>query len=91
MAGPRFRAAPATTLKMVELDGITALFHRRSGQTHLIAEPAPELIALLQAEPVTRDQLWQRLGERFALAADERAALDERLSELVEAGLVEQL
>ena len=88
-----FRAAPATTLRYEQLDALTAVYHRASGLTHLLVEPAPEILAALADAPLTRDALLARLAERFELAdagADEAlSAIDARLAELVAAGLVE--
>ncbi|MGP7796033.1 HPr-rel-A system PqqD family peptide chaperone [Sphingomonas sp. CLY1604] len=73
----------------MELDAFVALFHRPSGITHLLASPAPEILAVLAEEPLAADALLARLGERFDLADANRAALLARLDELVVAGLVE--
>lgn len=43
----RYRAAAAADLVRVELDELTAVFDRRSGQTHLLASPLPEMLDAL--------------------------------------------
>lgn len=72
------------------LDGYTLLYHRPSRTTHVLASPAPELLASLAAGPATLDALAGRLAADHALSAED--AVDEtlatRLAELVEAGLV---
>lgn len=83
-------AAPLTTLLIEPLDGLTAVHHRRSGITHLLAPPAPELLRALQ-EPATVDGLLARLGREYDLPDADRGALLVRLEELVAAGLVEQV
>lgn len=83
MSLPLYRAAPPEGLIAEELEGITALYHRASGQTHLVSEPVPELLAALM-DPLSRDVLLARLG----LEEADREALTARLEELVAAGLV---
>lgn len=84
-----YRAAPADTLLSVELDAFVAVFHRTSGITHLLASPAPEILACLHDGPLDAAGLAHRLGERFDVADADPAALAARLAELVDTGLVE--
>ncbi len=82
----RYRADAASALRIVPLDTLSALYHRRSGQTHLVAAPVPEILAVLADAP--RD-----LGETLAAlgiddCAEARALLQERIDELVATGLV---
>jgi PqqD family protein of HPr-rel-A system len=69
------------------LDGLTLIYHRPSGATHLLAEPAPEILAALDAGPADAGELLVRLG---AVEGD-AGALAARLAELVETGLVRAL
>ena len=88
-ATPRYGAARADVLRVEPLgDGLTAVFHRASGITHLLAEPAPEILAALTDEWLTQAGLLARLGETFDVAGD-TGVLSGRLDELVAAGLVE--
>ncbi|MGN6270721.1 MAG: HPr-rel-A system PqqD family peptide chaperone [Sphingomonas sp.] len=89
MAERLYRAAPADALRIVPLDDFTLIFHRPSGLTHLVTAPAPEILELLGTEPLNREALLARLGERFELGDASAEALDARLGELVAAGLVE--
>ena len=82
------RAATPDTLRLVELDALTVAYHRRSGITHLLASPAPEILAVLGTEPMTRTDLLARLREAFELGEGSGEALDARLAELHAAGLV---
>jgi len=84
-----YRAEPADALRIEPLDDFTLVFHRRSGLTHLVTAPAPEILAALQEGPLTRDALLARLAERYDLADGSTAALDARLGELVAVGLIE--
>lgn len=83
-----YRAAPAGTLRIVPLDTFSAVYHRASGITHLLASPALELIELLQDAPATGADALARLKERYDIADGDEAAVTARLAELVEAGLV---
>ena len=85
----RFRAAAPETLIIERLDVLTAVYHRASGATHLLIEPAPEIMAALAAGPLTVDALLARLGEAYTLGDADERALAARLDELVAAGLVE--
>ncbi len=89
MAGPLYIAERPDQLKQVELDGLTAVFHRRSGLTHLVAAPALQILEVL-AEPGDIEDIVARLEQRFELAAegDTRGAVQTRLAELEMAGLV---
>jgi PqqD family protein of HPr-rel-A system len=80
----RYRAA--ADVVAVPLDALTALYHRASGTTHLVASPAPEILAALGGAGLTREALAAQLGAAYELA--EAEGLDARLAELVEAGLV---
>lgn len=57
---PRYRAIPATDLIVRPLADITLVYHRPSGQTHMVASPVPEILAALEAfahPPENRDNL----------------------------------
>lgn len=82
-----YQAAPLHSLLIEPLDELTAVFHRASGVTHLLASPAPELLRALQ-EPATVDGLLARLREEYEIKDGDRAALLARLDELAAAGLV---
>ena len=83
----RFIAADPRTLRIVALDSLTAIYHRTSGITHVVASPVPELLAAL-ADPLTLDALLAKLAAEYDLPDADLAALAERLAELETAGLV---
>ena len=83
----RYRAAAPATLVLADLPPFTAVYHRSSGITHLLVEPAPDILAVLAPGPLTLDALRAALAARFDL--DDATALGERLEELVAAGLIE--
>ena len=83
----RYRAPPADALLVADLDAFTAIFHRRSGITHLLASPAPEILQAL-SEPRSLDELLGVLTRDYDLTDPDRSALTARLDELIESGLV---
>jgi PqqD family protein of HPr-rel-A system len=87
MAGPRFIADPADQLKVVPLDGLTAVFHRPSGITHLLAPPAPQILEALSGSAANAEALLARIAERFEVEGGVDV-LQARLAELEAAGLV---
>lgn len=73
------------------LDEMVLLYHRRSGQTHMVISPVPEILErMTDGETVTAAAMHDRLardfdlGERDAAVAEIRAHLDA----LVALGLV---
>ena len=89
MAGPAYIADPESALSVAALDGLTLLFHAPSGMTHIVAAPAPEILAALREGPADAAELMRRLRTRFELESDEaEAAVRARLDELEAAGLV---
>ena len=83
-----YRAAAPDALVIVPLDALTAVYHRPAGATHLLVEPAPEILSALAEGKADVATLLARLAERFELDADAHDAIVARLDELVAAGLV---
>jgi PqqD family protein of HPr-rel-A system len=81
-----YHADPPEMLRIVPLDSLTAIYHRASGQTHIVAEPVPVLLVALSEGACNVSTLAMRLG----LVDDDHvcARLTERLDELVATGLV---
>lgn len=84
----RYLGPAADAWLAVELDAFTAVFHRVSGITHLLVEPAPQLLAVLGGQALTLADLRERLIAVFDLPDITDDGLAARLDELVEAGLV---
>ncbi len=85
MTQKRFAAPPVELLIARPLDGLVALYHRPSGQTHVVASPAPEIIEALQSGgSMTAGELLVALGLN-----EGGELLAARLSELLAAGLIE--
>ena len=86
-----FRADPSDARRAAPLDAFTAVYHRASGITHLLTEPAPQILAILGEGTLSLDALLGRLGDDYDLEDADRDALAARLDELIDAGLVERL
>ena len=86
MAGPTYIADDPRHVRQIELDGLAALFHRPSGMTHILAPPAPQILASL-ATPGDVTTLTSRIAETFDLEGGDEA-LAARLAELEAAGLI---
>lgn len=81
-----YSADPADGFLSEDVEGMTALFHRRSGVTHVVAEPVPQILAVLGGKQLEIDGLLDALD--VDADAESRAALKARLDEMEEAGLV---
>jgi len=90
MAERAYRAAPAEALRVEPLGELTAIFDRRSVQTHLVVSPMPEMLAAMAGDACTASDLAVRLSKDFDLdaAGDPAAVVAERLAELAAMGLV---
>jgi len=83
-----YKAPPTDALLIAPLDEFTAVFHRASGITHLLTEPAPQILEALGEVGLTLDALLASLSADYDLADADREALAARLDELVVSGLV---
>ena len=89
MAASLYAADPPETMRTAEVEGLTLLYHRRSGLTHFLAPPAPQILAALAAGPAGAAEIAARMEESFDIEAeDPAAAIAARLAELEAAGLV---
>lgn len=90
MADHGYRAAPADALRIEALGELTAIFDRRSMQTHLVISPMPEILASMDDGIHTAATIAERLAADFDIEADGDAApvIAERLAELAAMGLV---
>lgn len=90
MADRTYRAAPPEALRLEPLGELTAIFDRRSVQTHLVISPIPEILDAMGREPCNAAALAERLAAAFDLGegGDARALIAERLAELADMGLV---
>jgi PqqD family protein of HPr-rel-A system len=85
-AGLRYAVDPSAGLRIVPLDSLTAVYHRASGQTHVVVEPVPEILAELGNGTADVPDLIARLA--LDDSSETRALLTDRLEELVATGLI---
>lgn len=92
MTDRAYRAAPAGALRIEPLGALTAIFDRRSVQTHLVVSPIPEILDAMGADACTAAALAARLAATFDLETPEAAelVLAARFGELAAMGLVER-
>lgn len=89
MAASLYAADPPETLRTVELEGLTLLYHRPSGLTHFLAPPAPQILAALADGPASAETIAAKIADAFEIESeDPAAAIAARLAELEAAGLV---
>lgn len=85
-------AAPDPTdfAPSVFLDGFTLVYHRPSGQTHMLAEPAPEILSALAQGDADQSEVLRRLARDHGLDSEgnAEAVIAARLAELAELGLI---
>ena len=83
-------AVPPAQCRIVSLDRLTAIYHRRSGQTHIVSEPMPEILSALGDGPLTPEALLARLSIAAAISVggDPAEELAARIAELEAIGLV---
>ena len=87
----RFRAEPVALRLTHGLDPVTLVYHRRSGITHMLVEPVPQILtALDDLGAADAAMVAHRLAETFDLEADgaAEAVIAARLEELAALGLV---
>lgn len=72
---------------------MTLVYHRRSGVTHMVAEPVPEILAVMGDDRLDAQDIVKRLGEQFDLQDSDDALVSviARLEELAALGLVHRV
>lgn len=90
-----YRASdPADFAPPVLFDGFTLVYHRRSGQTHMLAEPVPEILAALAEGDADPAEIVRRLGRTHGVLdgeGDVEAVIAAHMAELAELGLVRRV
>lgn len=90
----RYRSEPADARIVVALDEMTLIYQRRSGITHIVADPVPQILEAMGAgtdnAPCDPALIAARLAADYDLGdpAEAQAAIAARLAELAELGLV---
>ncbi|MDO9362281.1 MAG: HPr-rel-A system PqqD family peptide chaperone [Sphingopyxis sp.] len=90
MVDRAYRAAPPGALRIESMGELTAIFDRRSMQTHLVVAPMPEILDAMGTDICDAASLAARLSAIFDFDSEEdaRPLLNERLGELAAMGLV---
>ena len=89
----KYRAAPKDDLIWHDLDSMMLLYHRPSGITHMLADPAPAIIEVMDDAPLTAGEIAARLAALFDLetGVDAEDIVIARLDELRTLGLVSRV
>jgi PqqD family protein of HPr-rel-A system len=89
----RYRAEFIDQRLIEPLDQMTLIYQRRSGITHMVAEPVPQILAAMGEAVWTANSLLTHLAADFDLDSGDEAveAISARLEELADLGLVERL
>jgi len=84
-----YRAEPASDFILRSLDDVTLVYHRRSGQTHIVVSPVPEILAALTGGVSSPSEIVARLSHDYDLGDpnDAVAAVKAHLDEMVALGL----
>ena len=83
----QYRGPLDSTVICEPLDGMVAVYDRRAGVTHMLAEPAVVILDALRDGEADLDDLLARLS----LGVEALPLLTERLAELVPTGLVDKI
>ncbi|MFC4292650.1 HPr-rel-A system PqqD family peptide chaperone [Sphingorhabdus arenilitoris] len=96
MTGPtpldqKYRAEKSEDIIIHPLDVMTLIYQRRSGITHIVADPVPQILEAMAGEAMTASELMAKLSGSFDMDGgdDVQIILSERLEELASLGLVE--
>ncbi len=95
MAAPliRYQAEAAEQRLIEQLDQMTLIYQRRSGITHIVTEPVPQMLEAMREDMLSADAVLARLAAEFELQSDDEAlqTVAARLEELADLGLVERV
>ncbi len=89
----KYRAAAKDDLIWHDLDSMTLLFHRTSGITHMLADPAPAILEVMEGLSLTAAEVASRLIATYdmeSVIGAEDIVLA-RLEELSGLGLVSRI
>lgn len=88
---PRYKSEAADQLLVEPLDAMTLIYQRRSGVTHIVAEPVPEILAVMGNDLLNAEDVATRLANNFDIGTSDAVAIVlARLEELAVLGLVER-
>jgi len=89
----QYQAANPDDLILHGLDAMTAIYHRPSGLTHVVADPVPAILDVMGGEKMSASRVAQPLSEQYELepGADVDNVVLARLDELCSLGLIERV
>lgn len=92
-AQPLYRAEPPDALLVQPLDDLTLLYHRPSGQTHMVMSPVPEILDTLREGAADAATVHRRLMRDFDAGPAEEVlpVIAAHLDEMERLGVVRQL
>lgn len=95
---PTYILDPPANWRRVALDEMDVLYHRPSGQTHILIEPAPQILDCLAKGPASAADIQGQLSQLYTYQPEEVGEsqdsapivqlLTERLEEMVGLGFV---
>ncbi len=90
---PSYRAELASERIIQPLDAMTLVYQRRSGVTHIVAAPVPEILAVMGEDICDAALIAARLATIYDLgnAQEAKAVIAARLAELATLGVVERV
>ncbi|MEO9634947.1 MAG: HPr-rel-A system PqqD family peptide chaperone [Parasphingorhabdus sp.] len=90
---PKYRAAAKDDLIWHGLDSMMLLFHRPSGITHMLADPAPAILEAMEDAVLTAPEIADKMHSMFDIEsdADSENIILARLEELSALGLVSRV
>lgn len=92
-AQPLYRAETPDALLVQPLDDLTLLYHRPSGQTHMVMSPVPEILDALSEGAADAAAVHRRLMRDFDPGPADEAipAIAAHLEEMERLGVVRRL
>lgn len=89
----QFKAANPEDIILHMLDTMSLVFHRPSGLTHIVADPIPAILEVMQQDVSTPAQIAKALENNFDLeeGVDVENVVLARLAEMNTLGLVERI
>lgn len=87
-----YRAETADDRIVSALDSMSVIYQRRSGITHIVSDPVPQILAAMGDVPMNAAQIAEKMALHFDLGDEQEAQsiIAARLAELAELGLVER-
>src|SRR3546814_15162165 len=71
----RYRAENPASIAVHPFDELTLLYHRRSGITHMVIAPAPQILAVMGSEELAVADILHRLSQDFDLGTEGQESL----------------